>query len=106
TQDIMETVKATLTIFTKVKNARSEAMLTITDVATNGYLQNNAVDGNARWQYDWAVFKGDQRALTNDQLNLCKRGEVAPNDNDLYNQAMNRLQESLTQQLRNFYNRY
>lgn len=106
TQDIMETVKATLTIFTKVKNARSEAMLTITDAANNGYLQNNQIDGTARWQHDWGVFKGDQRALNNDQLNLCKRGEVSPNDNDLYNQAMNRLQENLTQQLRGFYSRY
>ena len=105
-QDIMETVKATLTIFTKVKNARSEAMVTVTDVATNGYLQNNQVQGNARWQYDWATFKGDQRALNGDQLNLCKRSESFPNDNDLYNQAMNRLQENLTQQLRGFYSRY
>ncbi|MFM7853072.1 MAG: hypothetical protein ACKO96_14430, partial [Flammeovirgaceae bacterium] len=59
-QDIMETVKATLTIFTKVKNGRCEAMVSVTEVATNGYLQNNQVQGNARWQHDWAVFKGDQ----------------------------------------------
>lgn len=105
-QDIMETVKATLTIFTKVKNARSEAMVTVTDVATNGYLQNNQVQGNARWQYDWATFKGDQRALNGDQLNLCKRSEAFPNDNDLYNQCMSRLQENLSQQLRGFYSQY
>lgn len=106
TQDVMETVKATLTIYTKAKNAKSEATLTITDASNNSYLQNTTVDGVARWQYDWATYKGDVRALNGDQANLCKRAEGYPNDDNLYQQAMSNLQNNLTQQLRGFYSRY
>jgi hypothetical protein len=105
-QDIMETVKATITIYTKVKNARSETLLTITDASNNSYLQNTKVEGTARWQYDWATSKGDVRALNGDQANLCKRSEANPNDDNLYQQAMTSLQNNLTQQLKGFYSRY
>lgn len=106
TQDVMQTVKATITIYTKTKNSRAEAQLTITDASNNSYLQNTTVEGIGRWQYDWATYKGDSRALSNDQANLCKRSEANANDDNLYKQAMDNLQNNLTQQLRGFYSRY
>ena len=106
TQDVMETVKATLTSYTKTKNSASNATLTVTDAKTNAILQNNSIDGNSRWQSDWATYKGDARALSGDQANLCKRGETNPDDQSLYNQAMANLKNNVFQQLHHFYDRY
>ncbi len=105
-QDIMETVKGVLTIYTKTKRATSNATITITEYKNNAVLQNNTLEGNAQWQHTWATFKGDVRALNADQTNLTKKGDANPNDQTLFNQAISNLQKNLSQQLRNFYDRY
>ncbi len=105
-QDVMETVKATITYYTKTKRATSNATVTVTDVSNNSILMNNTVEGNAQWQHTWATFKGDSRALNNDQLNLTKRGDAYPKDENLYEQAISNLKNNLTQQLNGFYSRY
>jgi hypothetical protein len=105
-QDVMETVKATLTIYTKIKRASSNATVTITDAKNNAILQNNTLEGNAQWQHSWATFKGDVRALNADQTNLTKKGDATANDQNLFNQAISNLQNNVSQQLRNFYDRY
>ncbi len=106
TQDIMETVTARITYFHKVKQAVSNASTTITDVSSNGVLQNQSIDGNAQWQYDWATYTGDIRALTAPQQTLCKQRETNPADQYLYNQAMTNLQNNLSSQLKSFYSKY
>lgn len=106
TQDVMETVKATIVYYTKTKRATSNATITITDASNNAILLNNTVEGNSQWQHTWATFKGDSRALNNDQLNLTKRGDANPNDQNLYDQAINNLKNNVSNQLTNFYSRY
>lgn len=105
-QDVMETVKGTITYYTKIKRAGSNATITITDAKTNAILQNNTVEGNSQWQYTWATFKGDSRAMNGDQVSMTKRGEAYPNDDDLFKQAMTNLQNNVSQQLHRFYDRY
>jgi hypothetical protein len=105
-QDVMETVKGTITYYTKTKRASSNATITITDANTNAILQNNTVEGNSQWQYTWATFKGDTRALTSDQLNMTKRKEEYPDDQALFTQAMKNLEQNVSQRLRSFYDRY
>ncbi|CAN5368460.1 hypothetical protein BH09BAC3_BH09BAC3_33590 [soil metagenome] len=106
TQDVMETVTAKVTYFHKVRRSSSEAMVTITDVQSNGILQNENINGNANWQYDWAVFSGDVRALSTSQLNLTKLREANPPNDYLFNQSMSNLQTNVGNQLRSFYSRY
>lgn len=105
-QDVMETVKATIVYYTKTKRATSNATITITDASNNAILLNNTVEGNSQWQHTWATFKGDSRALNNDQLNLTKRGDANPNDQNLYDQAISNLKNNVSNQLSNFYSRY
>jgi hypothetical protein len=105
-QDVTEKVKGTITYYTKTKRAYSNATVTVTDASTNAILQNNTVNGNSQWQYTWATFKGDNRAMNSDQLNLTKRSEASPDDQSLYNQAISSLKENVSQQLRGFYSRY
>lgn len=106
TQDVMETVKGTITYYTKSKTANSNATVIISDAKTSAILQDTRVDGNSQWQYTWASFKGDSRAMTGDQLNLTKRSEAYPNDDELFKQAINNLHRNISQQLHYFYDKY
>lgn len=106
TVDVMTTVTAKITYYRKVKSARSASMLTITDASTQAVLKSETIEGRSNWQQDWATYTGDIRALSGNQQNLCKQRESAPNDKDLYNQAMRNLESNLEQALRGFYNRY
>ncbi len=105
-QDIMETVTAKITYYRRYKNTSSNAAFTITDVATNAVLQDEHVVGNANWQYDWATYSGDARALNSNQVNLTKRKEAFPNEQELFNQSMRNLENNLGSQLKSFYSRY
>lgn len=106
TVDIMTSVAAKYTVYRKSKGARSTSMLTITDAASQAVLQNQNIEGRSLWQQEWATYSGDIRALSSSQQSLCKQRESAPNDQDLYKQAMNNLQNNVQQALRNFYSRY
>ncbi len=105
-QDVMETVSARVTYFRKTKRGSAHGSFSVTDVASNAVLQNQNVDGNSSWQYDWATYSGDARALSSSQANLCKLRETNPSDQYLYNQAMSNLQSSLASQLKGYYSQF
>lgn len=104
--DVMTKVEAKVTYYQKVKTARSAAMLTITDASTQAVLETENIEGRSSWQYDWATFSGDSRALSSNHQNLVKLREIAPNDRELYNQAMRNLESNLGNKLKSFYNPY
>ncbi len=106
TQDVMETVIAKVTYFHLQKQATSTAMVTITEVSSNAALQNQTVFGPAVWQYDWATFTGDVRALSTAQQNLTKLRQTLPQEQYLFNQSMSNLQNNLGNELKSFYRNY
>ncbi len=106
TQDVMQTVTAKVTYYRKTKRAVSNATFTIADVSTSAILQDQNIDGNASWQYDWATYTGDIRALNTSQQNLCKLKETNPGERFLFNQSMTNLQSNLSSQLKSFYSQY
>lgn len=106
TQDVMQKVTAKVTYYRRTKQAYAQAQVTITEVASSGQLKNDQVRGNALWQNEWATYTGDVRALSSNQQTLIKRTDVNPNDDNLYNQAIQDLQNKLSQDLRSFYSQY
>lgn len=106
TQDIMNSVSAKYTYFKKTKSARSAASISISEVATQGILQNATIEGRSSWEYEWATYSGDIRALTSSQQSLCKLKEAYPNDRDLFNQCMRDLEANLGRDLKSFYSKY
>lgn len=106
TQDVMQTVTAKVTIYRKTKRGYSSANLTIKDAATDATLANQTVEGQSVWQWEWATYSGDQRALNGNHQNLIKRGDAQPNEQELFNQALNNLQQNLSRNLQGFYSRY
>ncbi|MDZ4715480.1 MAG: hypothetical protein SH819_08430 [Cytophagales bacterium] len=105
-QDIMTTVTAKITYYKKTKGTRSTATLTINDAATSAILRNETLDGKVFWQYEWATFSGDERALASSQQQLCKAKETSPNDRELFNQSIRNLEADLGRSLRSFYSQY
>lgn len=108
-KDVMETVKAKVTFYTKRLSANSTANVTITDAANNSTLQQLQVNGGSDWNYDWATFSGDGRALGGSAPSLVQRKEVSPTEQDvknLYSQSMSNLRSNLGQQLKSFYAQY
>ena len=104
--DQTQTVTAQVTYYHKSVTANSQANVTITDAGNNSTLQNLNVSGNVNWDYDWAVYKGDSRALSSNASSLIQRKEAYPNDQDLFNQAIRNLQSNLGSQLKSFYSQY
>jgi hypothetical protein len=106
TIDQMQTVTAQVTYYHKSVTADSRANVSITDAKTNTVLQNLNVAGNVNWDYDWAVYRGDSRALSSSAASLIQRKETYPNEQDIFNQSIRNLQSNLGQQLKSFYSQY
>ncbi|HLZ15637.1 MAG TPA: hypothetical protein VKQ08_01280 [Cyclobacteriaceae bacterium] len=105
-QDQLQTVTAEVIYFHKSLTASSYANVSITDATTNAALQNLNIEGEVNWEYDWATFRGDSRALSGNASALVQRREAFPTDQDLFNQSIRNLQNNLGQQLKSFYSQY
>ncbi len=63
--------------------------------------------GEHRWQTEFATYTGDERALSdNDKTLLNKRDTNIPGQEEIADELLRKLQNDLTQRLRNYYNRY
>lgn len=104
--DVITQISAKVVYYRKTKSGMASSMLTITDASSMAVLQNEQIEGRSNWQYDWATYTGDVRALSSNQVNLTKLKEVSPNDRELYNQALRNLENNLQQNLKSFYSQY
>lgn len=60
-----------------------------------------------RWQTEFATYTGDERALTDNDKNLLNtRDTNVPNQDEIADLLLKRLEKDLTHKLRNYYNRY
>jgi hypothetical protein len=59
------------------------------------------------WQSEWGTFKGDERALTKKQLDICKLREVPPPPpQDLFIEFCKPIYAQVTGNLERFYRSY
>ena len=75
---VYATVKATLSIFDKTVSSGGQLDMTIVDARTNRIINQQKMPGTFVWTDSWAAYRGDDRALSNEQLQLCKKKEVIP----------------------------
>jgi hypothetical protein len=81
--------------------------MVILDAKNSGILKSQKFQGNYVWANNWAVFNGDERALTTDQLNMCKQRELMPPaPQDLFVQFTRPIYDQLTYNVRTFYQNY
>ena len=85
TYNTYNTVKARLTTFRQELSSGGVLSLRIVDAQNNRELQLRNFSGQYVWETNWAIFQGDDRALTNEQKKMCgQKPQVPPTHQDLF----------------------
>jgi hypothetical protein len=101
------TVTATLSIFDKTVASSGLLDLTISDWQTGKIIKRKKLPGTYIWQDQWANYKGDERALTKQELALTKRREtLPPAPASLFVEFTKPIYAQLVEQIGSFYSRY
>jgi len=104
---VYNTVKAKLTTYRKEVLSAGLLSMIVVDARTNGVLTHRKFEGSYTWVSTWARFNGDERALTDQQLALCKQRETQPPvAQDLFLEFTRPLYDQIIPALRQFYQNY
>jgi hypothetical protein len=104
---VFGTVKAKLTTYRKEVLSTGLLSMVIVDAKTNGILTHRKFNGEYGWISSWARFNGDERALTDKQLELCKLRETQPPvPQDLFLEFTRPIYNQLVSSIRGFYQNY
>lgn len=77
-QDVYGTVKATLTTYKREVISQGVLSAKIINASTNRVEQHRNFPGKFVWVNEWATYKGDERALTKEQLKMTNLEAVMP----------------------------
>lgn len=104
---IYGTVTATLSIFDKQVSSSGLLAMTIFDNQTQRIIRQQNIPGTYIWTDSWANYRGDERALTIQQLQMTRRREIAPPPPaTLFVEFTKPIYAQLVNEISNFYNRY
>lgn len=104
---IYGTVKATLSIFEKQISSSGLLDMTISDWQSKKIVRQQKFPGTYVWVDSWANYKGDDRALTKQQLAMTRRREVVPPPpNALFLEFTKPIYSDLVNAISYFYNNY
>lgn len=107
TVPVYNTVKAKLTTYRKEIISSGIVSMLILDAKTEGVLTHKKFNGQHAWVNSWARYNGDERALTQAQLNLCKQTELQPPPpQDLFLEFTKPIYDQLIPSLQGFYQNY
>jgi hypothetical protein len=99
----------TAKLITVRKEVVSEGLLSmiIADAHSGAVLTHRKFPGRYAWFTTWGRFNGDERALTQQQLDMCKRKEIQPPDvQSLFLAFASPIYDQLIPSIRSFYNNY
>lgn len=104
---VYNTVSAKLITVRKVVVSSGLLSMIVVDGQTNGVLTHQKFQGNYTWESTWGRFNGDERALNDQQIALCKRRELQPPAHqDLFLEFTKPIYNQLTSGLQGFYRKY
>ncbi len=107
TVPVYNTVKAKLTVTRKEVLSNGLLSMVVVDARTSGILSHKKFTGEYLWVNSWARFNGDERALTDQQLQLCKQKEVQPpGAQELFLEFSKPIYNQLIPALRSFYQNF
>ncbi len=106
-EKIYATVKATVFIYTKTITSNGVLDFRIIDAESNSVVSQEKLPGEFIWQTQWATFNGDERALTEEQLELSKLKEAPPpSPQALFVEFTKPIFDQMTRKVRDFYRNY
>ncbi len=107
TVPVYNTVKAKLTTYRKEIVSNGLLSMIVVDAKTNSVLTHRKFNGEYVWVSQWARFNGDERALDDKQLNMCKlREQQPPVNQDLFLEFTRPIYNQLIPSLRSFYQNF
>ena len=81
--------------------------MVVVDAKTNGVLTHRKFNGEYVWVSQWARFNGDERALDDQQLKMCKlREQQPPVPQDLFLEFTKPIYNQLIPAIKGFYQNY
>jgi hypothetical protein len=100
-------VTAALSVFDKTVASSGLLDLIISDWQTRKVIKRRKLPGTYVWQDQWANYKGDERALTKQQLAMTKRREILPPAPAvLFVEFTKPIYAQLVDEVNSFYSRY
>ncbi len=101
------TYKAKLKTLTDKAKSRGILEVQVIDFENGEVVMNERIPGEFIWMNTYAIYVGDEKALTNEQLKLTK-GKVLPlpSTQDMFVEFTKPIYDQLTQKLRRFFNKY
>jgi hypothetical protein len=104
---VYNTVKAKLTTTRKEVLSNGLLSMVVVDAKTSGVLTHQKFTGEYLWSNSWGRFNGDERALTDEQLRMCKQREVSPpGPQDLFLEFTKPIYNQLVPALKGFYQNF
>ena len=104
---VYSTVRATLTEYTRTILAQGSLVVKIVDNATKRVLKQQKISSDYVWQTRWATYQGDERALSQTQLNMCRRiPEMSPMPQEFFYEVTRPMYAKAVGILSNFYRGY
>jgi len=101
TRKVYGDVEARVKHYTRTTKAVIKGSYKIVDVKTSKVIKSEAFEGKSDFTAEWAVAKGDSRALTSRTARLVNRGEtIAPVAGEMVSQAAADLAKSLSNSLK------
>ena len=101
------TVKANLHTFTKTLTSGGLLDMQIVDANTGSIVSQNKLPGTFVWETRWGWYTGDERALTDDQLNYIKQREAyPPAPQQLFIEFTKPIYSQVTSKISNYYKGY
>jgi hypothetical protein len=106
-KNVYGSVTAELTTFKKMVSSKGLLDLQIYDPQAQRVINQQKMPGEFVWASEWATFKGDERALTKDQIARCKLRDVPPPPpQDLFLEFCKPIYGQVTAHLERFYRSY
>ncbi len=106
-QDVYGTVSADLTVNRAEVLSQGLLAMRIMDAGSNAVVVSDKFPGSFTWFVEWGSFNGDDRALSRDQLRLCRLQFTPPPSNqDMFIEFTRPIYSQLTSRLQRFYKRY
>ena len=107
TYNSYNTVKARLTTFRREISSGGVLSLRIIDAQNNQDLLQQNLTGTYVWNTSWANFKGDDRALDNEQKKMCNREpQTPPTQQDLFIEFTKPIYSQAVSYIRSTHSRY
>jgi len=103
-RNIYGEVRATVTTHSISASAQIRASYQVLHAETAQVLNSEMVNGSRQFNFKWATYNGDQRALNNDVKKLTRKSaKSAPSKEQLVLDAITNLNEKIIRKIKKFY---